>query len=296
MEIDEALVRSILREQHPDLAALDLRAPTRGWDNELWRLGDALAVRLPRTPRAPDLLRKEHRWLPGLAARLPLPVPTPVRFGEPSARFPMPWTVAAWVPGEPADRVPLAEGRGAADRLAGFLRALHRDAPADAPVNPERGVPLARLTDGFDEGLRAAADHGLPGGAREVRDVWDEAVSAPEAKGPPVWLHADLHPANVVVADGTLAGVIDFGELCAGDPAVDLAAAWLLLPSGAHTRFFDAYGDVDDAAIRRARGWAVRAALGLLAIGRAGERGLPGGKPTWGPAGRAAIERVLASR
>lgn len=109
------------------------------------------------------------------------------------------------------------------------------------------------------------------------------------------WLHGDLHPANVIVSDGTLSGVIDFGELCAGDPATDLAAAWLLLPAGTTSRFFDVYADVDDATIRRAKGWAVLKAVALIGIGWKWEQGLPGGKQTWGPAGRAALERVLVA-
>lgn len=106
-------------------------------------------------------------------------------------------------------------------------------------------------------------------------------------------MHGDLHPANVVVADGTLAGVIDFGDLSAGDPAWDLAAAWVILPSGAAPRFFDAYERADDATIRRARGLAVVKSLFLMLMGRNGEQGLPGGKPAWGPVGRAALDRVL---
>jgi aminoglycoside phosphotransferase (APT) family kinase protein len=109
-----------------------------------------------------------------------------------------------------------------------------------------------------------------------------------------VWLHGDLHPANVVVSGGTLAGVLDFGELCAGDPATDLAAAWVLLPAGTASRFFDAYAMADEATIRRARGLAVLRAFVLIGIGQAGEQGLLGGKPTWLPAGWAALERVLA--
>ncbi|MCF3103068.1 aminoglycoside phosphotransferase family protein [Streptomyces roseoverticillatus] len=293
-EIDETLVRSLVREQHPDLAGLDLREVAGGWDNQLWRLGDELAVRMPRTERAPSLLRKEHRWLPALAPRLPLPVPTPVRIGEPSARFPRPWTIATWVPGEPADRAPISHDR-AADTLAGFLKTLHVKAPAEAPVSPDRGVPLKRLTDGFEKGLEEIASGGVAADLRKVRDVWDEAVAAPDGEDPPVWLHGDLHPANVVVSDGTLSGVIDFGDMCAGDPAVDLAAAWVLLPTGAAARFFEAYAHADEAMIRRARGLAAGKSVFLILMGRAGERGLPGGKPTWGPAGWAALDRVLAS-
>lgn len=179
-----------------------------------------------------------------------------------------------------------------AGRLAGFLRALHRPAPADAPANPLRGVDLAAVDGQFAERLRAIAPTGLA--TAEVRAAWADAVAAPAWDGPAVWLHGDLHPANVVTADGTLAGVVDFGDLCAGDPATDLSAAWLLLPDGALADFLRAYPDTDPATLRRARGWALLRSLSLIDIGRAGERGLPGGQPTWGPAGRAALRRVLA--
>lgn len=106
-------------------------------------------------------------------------------------------------------------------------------------------------------------------------------------------MHGDLHPANVVVSDGTLSGVIDFGDMFAGDPAWDLAAAWVILPAGAASRFFAAYGDTDAGTIRRARGLAALKSLFLMLMGRNGELGLPGGKPAWGPAGRAALDRVL---
>ncbi|MFX0576812.1 phosphotransferase [Nocardia nepalensis] len=183
-------------------------------------------------------------------------------------------------------------GHHAAATLADFLRALHRDAPPTARTNPNRGVPLRTLAREFDNKLPAITT----AMSAEVRAAWDEAVDAPEWAGPPVWLHGDLHPANVVVAEATSAGVIDFGELCAGDPATDLAAAWLLLPDGAAEPFFDAYSTADRATIRRARGWALLRGLSLIDIGRAWERGLPCGQQTWAPLGRAAIERVLASR
>src|SRR5437762_10334961 len=131
--------------------------------------------------------------------------------------------------------------------------------------------------------------------AAAARRMWDGAVAAPQWDRAPSWVHGDLHPANVVVADGTLSGVIDFGELCAGDPAADLAAAWVLLPAGTAPRFLHAYGRADDAMIRRARGWAVLRALVLIRIGQQWEQGLPGGKQTWGPVGRAALERVLSA-
>ncbi|MFF8642513.1 aminoglycoside phosphotransferase family protein [Streptomyces sp. NPDC015345] len=289
---DASLIHALLKDQHPDLADLDIHPPIRGWDNELWRLGGELALRLPRTERAPALIRKEHRWLPELAMRLPLPVPAPLRLGEPSVLFPQPWTIVKWLKGVPADRTPLtpAQGGRAADTLAGFLRELHEPAPGDAPSNPGRTAPLDTLTEVFERQVREVADDVPPG----VRAVWEDAVAAPGPQGPPVWLHCDLHPANVVVTDDALSGVLDFGELCAGDPAIDLAAAWMLLPDGQASRFFAAYAHADDAAVRRARGRAILHSLALIGIGRAGDRGLPGGKVTWGHAGRAALRRVVA--
>jgi aminoglycoside phosphotransferase (APT) family kinase protein len=230
IEIDESVLRRLLHDQHPDLAGLPLARVAGGWDNQMWRLGGELALRIPRTPRADSLLRREWRWLP----------------------------------------------------------ALHTEAPAQAPNHPIRGVPLSAVTDHFHERLDAVIVD-----VDGVRHVWEQALAAPEWVGPPLWLHADLHPANIVTAGGRLAGVIDFGELCAGDPATDLAAAWMLLPPGGASRFLAAYGNLDRATIIRARGWAVLFALGLIAIGNAGDRGLPGGKPTWGPAGRRTLDRVL---
>jgi aminoglycoside phosphotransferase (APT) family kinase protein len=298
IEFEEALVRALLREQHPDLAGLELRRVAGGWDNQMWRLGPDLAVRMPRTERAPSLLRAEQRWLPQLAGKLPLPVPVPVRIGEPSPRFGKTWTVTRWVAGEPADYTPVT--RPASARvLAGFLSALHSPAPADAPVNPIRSIPLAVPRPGVDAWLPLIASLPRAGDARRLWEqavsVWEQAVSAPAWQDAPVWLHGDLHPANAVVRDGALAGIVDFGELCAGDPATDLSAAWLLLPAGTASRFFHAYPDVDSATVQRARGWAVARAMGLISIGRNGRLGLPGGKPSWEPAGHAALEHILAA-
>lgn len=274
IEITAELVRGLLQEQHPDLAGLAVREVAGGWGNQMWRLGDELAVRMQRMDPTPELQLKERLWLPVLAPRLPLPVPTPVRFGEPSERFPKHWTVMTWVPGEPLDHGSISRGAHAADTLAGFLRALHVEAPADAPIATDRGAHPRNCTDGFENSLRAVV----------AADAWE---------GPPVWVHGDLHPANVVVSDGTLAGIVDFGDMFAGDPAWELAAAWVLLPAGTASRFFDVYAHADEAAIRRARGLAAMKSLFLMLMGQNGDRGLPGGKPHWGPAGRAALDRVL---
>lgn len=290
IEITADLVRDLLQEQHPDLAELPIREVPGGWGNQMWRLGEELVVRMQRMDPTPQLQLKERRWLPVLAPRLPLPVPTPVRYGEPSERFPKHWTVMTWVPGEPLDHGSISRGAHAAHTLADFLQALHVKAPAEAPIATDRGTHPRNCTDGFENFLQAVAPHNI---AADVRAVWDEAVATQAWEGPPVWVHGDLHPANVVVSDGTLSGIIDFGDMFAGDPAWDLAAAWVLLPAGTATQFFDTYAQADEAAIRRARGLAAMKSLFLMLMGQNGDRGLPGGKPHWGPAGRAALDRVL---
>jgi aminoglycoside phosphotransferase (APT) family kinase protein len=298
IEITADLVRDLLLDQHPDLAELPVQLGARGWDNQLWRLGEDLAVRLPwATESADELLRKEHAWLPVLAPRLPLPVPVPQRLSEPSTRFPRPWIVTTWVPGAPADRAPVTRAREAADTLAGFLTALHRPAPEGAPTSRQgRGRPLAEHTERFVQGLASATELGLIPDPDAVRAVWDDATATPDWQGPALWLHGDLHPANVLTADGTFCGVIDFGDLCAGDPACDLAAAWTLLPDGGAARFHESYRPTADAAtLRRARGWAAMRALGAILIGEAGVKGRPGGKPTWGPPAHAAMRRLTAT-
>jgi aminoglycoside phosphotransferase (APT) family kinase protein len=294
IEITAELVQDLVRDQHPDLADRRVRLGARGWDNQLWRLGDDLAVRLPWATEAADaLLRKEYAWLPHLAPRLPLPVPVPQRLGEPSERFPRPWLITTWVPGTPADRTPITRASDAAESLAAFLTALHQPAPSDAPAGRFRGGPLADLAEGFAKGLSSATERGLIKDPDAISAVWHDAVTAPRWTGPALWLHGDLHPANVLTADGALCGVIDFGDLCAGDPAYDLSAEWLLLPQDTTDHFYTAYQPIPDAAtMRRARGWAMARAVSGILIGD--DRG-PGGKPTWGPPAYAALQRLIAT-
>jgi aminoglycoside phosphotransferase (APT) family kinase protein len=296
IEITAGLIRDLLQDQHPDLAELPIREVEGGWGNQMWRLGDELAVRIQRMETEPDRQLKERRWLPLLAPTLPLPIPVPVRSGAPSERFPKLWTVMTWVPGLPLDHGSITCGEHAADTLAVFLRALHVAAPADASVGTGRGAHPKDCTDAFDQFFDSVDADAIGSDAVDVRAVWDDAVAAPAWEGPPVWVHGDMHPANVVVADGTLAGVIDFDELCVGDPASDLAAAWVLLPAGTAARFFAAYAAADEATVRRARGLASLKCLFLMLMGQNGDRALPGGQPAWGPVGRAALDRVLGER
>lgn len=282
--IDEGLVRRLLEEQHPDLSGLALHKPDAGWDNVMWRLGPDLAVRMPRREAAARLIAHELRWLPELAPLLPLEVPVPLRRGRPAGGYPWNWAVVPWIEGRPADRAPPTDGVRTAERLGAFLRAMHRPAPPTAPDNPFRSGPLGTRTAAFEERLERLT--GLVDAAY-LRRIWDDALEAPPHPGPPSWAHGDLHPANLLVRRSTVSAVIDFGDLCAGDPAVDVGAAWMSLPGEGMEWFWGSYGGRDDALERRGRGWAVLFSLMLLEIGLEG-------RPTYAEVGRASLERLTA--
>ncbi len=285
--LDPSRVRALLETQHPDLAGLPLIEVASGWDNFVFRLGEDLAVRLPRRAIAAPLIEREARWLPELAPRLPLAVPVPVRVGRPSNAFPWTWTVVRWLPGETASAAPPADAEATAVVLGRFLRALHRPAPLDAPHSTWRGTPLAERTASVHANLQQL-DSRLD--APRIRAAWALLVERPPWNGPPLWLHGDLHPENLLVNDGRVTAVIDFGDLCCGDPATDLSVAWLLLPPTARATIRrearDTSDPIDDHTWARARGWAL--ALGLTYLGNAGD------DPVLEALGQATIAAVLA--
>ena len=264
VDVSAELARQLLSAQQPDLAHLPVTILANGWDNVICRLGDDLLIRLPRRELSAKLVLHEQRWLPVLAPRLPLPVPVPVRVGRPGEGYPWPWSVVRYLPGEVAARTPPADLDQAAVSLGRFLNALHAPAGPDAPVNRVRGIPLA----GRDATVRdnLAMLTGTDVDIEAVRRLWETAKAAPVYDGPELWLHGDLHPANILVDHGELSGVIDFGDITAGDPAADLSVAWMLFPDAAHRRqFWTYYGNADDSTKVRARGWALALALVFLA-------------------------------
>ncbi|HSJ40934.1 MAG TPA: aminoglycoside phosphotransferase family protein [Xanthobacteraceae bacterium] len=236
-----------------------------GWDNAIFRLGNELAVRLPRRAASAKLIEHEQRWLPHLSSRLPVPVPVPVRVGVPSQMFGRAWSVVRWLPGQSLFHAASMEPVATRTMLERFLRTLHQPAPADAPRNAWRGVPLYARTAALHEHLEQL------GGAVDraaVLGVWDRALSASPWPGPPLWLHGDLHPGNLLISDGRLAGVIDFGDLTSGDPATDIAVRWML-PRSMRERFNAwATGDESQALRMRARGWALALGVAYLAHSR----------------------------
>ena len=240
-------VDRLITAQHPRLRA-PLRPVAHGWDNEVFRLGNDLTVRLPRRAAAAQLIEHEQRWLPELAPRLPVPVPAPVAVGMPQGAYPWRWSITRWFEGERVADIPVGGRETLADDVAEVLRALHIPAPADAPHNPVRGVPLAAR-----DAITRPRLVSHPGLLR----AWNAALAAAPWNGAPVWVHGDLHPANLLARDGRLTAVIDFGDMCGGDPACDLALAWTGLAHEGRERLRRSLRDrYDDATWTRARGWA----------------------------------------
>jgi aminoglycoside phosphotransferase (APT) family kinase protein len=264
VEIDARQARQLLAAQHPDLADLSIVPIASGWDNHLLRLGDTLALRFPRRKLAAQLMLNEQRWLPQLEKRLPLAIPAPVRIGVAQFHYPWAWSVTPWIEGDTADLAPPDSNQG--DLLAAFFEALHKPAPADAPRNPYRGVPLSERADAFGDRLARLRDKTNILDER-VHALWNDALGASNDTAP-TWIHGDLHPRNVLIEKGRLTGVIDWGDLARGDRASDLAAVWMLLPQlESRKRAMMACRSVSDATWRRARGWAVLFAVILLSSG-----------------------------
>lgn len=262
VDIDAALVRALVAEQVPEHAGLAVVEAAAGWDNAIFRLGDELLVRLPRRALAVPLVEHEQRWLPTIAPKLPLPIPVPVYAGRPGHGYPWPWSIGPWLPGDRAAVVPPANLKDAATALGRFLAALHEPAPTDAPENLYRGGPLsdrAAPTAMRIEQLDGMIDR------TTVTECWEQLMGTPRWAGPPIWLHGDLHPSNVLVDEGKVSAIIDFGDITSGDPATDLSIGWMLFAPPDRAVFRQAAGPVDDDTWTRARGWALSLALTYLA-------------------------------
>ncbi|HEX7443805.1 MAG TPA: aminoglycoside phosphotransferase family protein [Acidimicrobiales bacterium] len=264
VDVDDALVRRLLAAQLPHLADLPLtRIEAWGTDHAIFRLGDDLSVRVPKIGWAANQGDKESRWLPVLAPRLPIEVPVPLAVGRPADDYPFCWYVSPWLEGEnPTPQGPPDLRRLAVD-LAAFVVALQRVDATDAPMarSGQRGGPV-ELADGATRGpalrLRGEAD------VDALLAVWDAGLNAPRWDGPAVWVHGDLSGGNLLVRRGRLSGVIDWGGLIAGDPAVELMVSWSLFDAESRSVYRDALGFVDDAMWLRGRAWAISAAIQAL--------------------------------
>lgn len=282
LEVSEELVRRLVDTQFPRWREEPLaRVPRWGTDNAMYRLGDRLVVRLPRR-EAGGGLAKELTWLPRLAPHLPVPVPVPVATGEPSNGYPCRWAVFTWLEGTPALEATVADHGGLARDLAGFVRALQAVDLPDEEVPGSRGAPLARQ----DAAVRAWIRQ-LVGefDATAVTAAWERALATPAWDGPHVWMHGDLMPTNLLLRDGRLAGVVDWGTCTTGDPACEAMLAWMTLDAPSRPLFRALLG-FDDATWARARGWALALAVGAVAY-------YPETYPVFAELGRRTLRAVL---
>ncbi len=263
--IDVSLVGRLVAAQFPQWADLEIRrVEFDGWDNRTFRLGEDMSVRMPSAEGYAPQVEKEHRWLPRLAPLLPLPIPTPLAMGAPGEGYPWHWSVYRWLDGEIATLERIADLHHFATRLAHFLTALQRIDPAGGPPpGPHsfyRGGPLAIYdaeTQQAIETLNGKID------TDAAIAVWEAALRATWL-GPPVWFHGDVAAGNLLVRDGRLSAVIDFGCSGVGDPACDMTVAWTLLSGDSREAFRSAL-PVDDATWARGRGWALWKGLITLA-------------------------------
>jgi aminoglycoside phosphotransferase (APT) family kinase protein len=265
VDTDEALVRRLLAEQFPQWADLSIE-PVRplGTDNANYRLGEDMLVRLPRRERTSRTLEKERRWLPRLAPHLPLAVPLPLAEGLPAEGYSFVWSVYTWLTGENATSERIGDLSQLATDLAQFIAAMQRIDPTGGPSPGEhnffRGEPLARR-DAETRAAIASLDGEIDVDA--VTAAWDEALRAPEWQRLPVWIHGDLDSRNLLVEDGRLSAVIDFGSAGVGDPACDVMVAWKILSADTRDIFRTALS-IDEATWARSRGWALSQALMAL--------------------------------
>lgn len=256
--IDTRLISNLFADQFPYWAHLPLvPVASAGTDNAIFRLGEDMAVRLPKVDWAVGQAEKESVWLPRLAPHLPLEVPVPLALGKPAFGYPWHWAVCRWLPGNAAIPAYVADSRAAASAVAEFILALQRIDASDGPragrQNHYRGLPLAAL-DGRVRGALGELDGRID--VRAATRAWDLAVAAPVWSGDPVWLHGDLHANNMLTTGGRLSAVIDFGLLGVGDPATDMMVAWMMFDVDART-VFRATVQADDGAWARALGWAL---------------------------------------
>jgi aminoglycoside phosphotransferase (APT) family kinase protein len=261
VSIDVPLVRRLVGAQFPRWSDLPIRpVEVGGWDNRTFHLGEHMMVRLPSAESYVAQVEKEHRWLPELAPHLPLPIPVPLAKGRPGSGYPFPWSVYRWIEGETATVGRIENLVEFATTLADFLVALQRIDPAGGPPpgphNFFRGGPLSV----YDAETRQALD-ALNGriDTRAAREVWGSALDA-AWHGPPVWFHGDIAWGNLLVEEGRLSAVIDFGTSGVGDPSCDLVISWTLF-GGESREAFRAVLQPDDATWARGRGWTLWKAL-----------------------------------
>lgn len=258
--VDEGVVRSLLNEQCPQWADLSLSPAGAGTDNIMYRLGSDLLVRLPRTADRARSLRKEQEWLPRLAPLMPCSVPEPLHAGSPTTAYPLPWSIYRWIDGDEAQPETVQDWSTFGTDLATVVRELHdvdlMGAARTGDLSWYRGGHLRDCDEWVSRSLTdCRASVGGEIDVETLERLWREALALPEPSGPHVWLHGDLKPTNLLVQDGRLHAVIDFGGLSIGLPDAEHSTVWDLPPQARHA-YWDTI-ELDDLTWTRARAWAI---------------------------------------
>ncbi len=261
VNIDIKLVHRLIAAQFPQWADLPIKPVAfSGWDNRTFHLGDHMTVRLPSQEAYAAQVKNEQLWLPKLAPFLLVPIPTPLAMGQPAEAYPWPWSVYQWIEGQTASLDRISDLKQFAKQLAAFLVAFQKvDAtggPKAGAQNFYRGGRLSTYDAQAREAIKILADKI---DVKAVNAIWEQALSSTWEK-PPVWVNGDIAVGNLLVDQGQLCAVIDFGQLAIGDPACDLAIAWAFFDDESREIFRIAMG-LDSATWARARGWVLWKAL-----------------------------------
>ena len=259
VDIDNALVSKLITRQFPEFSDLPINhINSHGTDNVIFRLGEDMAIRLPRIKEAADNIEKEYKWLPKLAPLLPLQIPIPLKKGTADENYPYPWYIYRWLKGNSAtnEKINLVQ---AAKDLGEFIYALKKVDAKTAPPS-RRGLPLSSCDKETREAIILLKN---TFNIDQIKNAWQQALAVPLYKGDPVWIHGDLLPSNMLVENGKLTAILDFGISGTGDPACDMMVAWTFL--NAQTRhIFRQKVQADDNTWARAKGWALT--FGLVAL------------------------------
>lgn len=255
MKIETTLVKYLIEQQFPQWAGLSIRpVSTSGWDNRTFHLGENMSVRLPSDAQYASQVAKEQYWLPKLQSHLPLMIPKPIAMGEPSKEYPWHWSIYQWLDGADATNANVDDHNIFASTLAKFLKALQQcdisDAPQAGSQNFYRGGNLSVYDSDTRKAIAKIENKNL---AKKLVVIWENALAS-TWQYDPVWIHGDIAVGNLLVKDGKLVAVIDFGQLAIGDPACDLAIYWIFL-SGESREIFRQILNLDDDTWDRARGW-----------------------------------------
>jgi aminoglycoside phosphotransferase (APT) family kinase protein len=254
--VDRDLAHRLIAGQFDAIELAELRLLAEGWDNTVWLADERWVFRFPRRQLVVPGIEREMAVLPQLAGQLPLAIPEPVFLGRPADGFPWPFFGAPFIPGRELAEAGCddAARRRLARPLAEFLRALHSlDPDVELPIDPMGRADMAVRVPRTAERLEELARLGLWRAPATVRAVLDDAAALAPSE-PSALVHGDLHLRHLLVDEGCgAAGVIDWIDVCRGDPAIDLSLFWSLLPPDGRVEFLAGYGSVDDGALLRAR-------------------------------------------